>query len=192
MQRRGWIVFAGLALLAACARTPPELTAAELAELSNPSAQTLEIVEERVPNALAIVLETEAIALERGRPLTVQELADARGVGVAYPERIRLYVTNDLPRGRRAGEERATYPKSVGGITRNYGVFVRPKYENARWLIVHEFVHVAQFERLGTEGMVRRSLLEQIVLRGNLSLIEREAIAVSEAYLGEKAPSYAF
>lgn len=178
--------------LSACVSTPPDFTQEQIAQLANPAPARLAKVEERYALALRDVLRAEAIALTSGRVLDEQEIADARAVGVQHPKRIRLYITDELTYFSKDQSKLMRYPKSVGGITRNYGIFVRPKYEKARWLIVHEFVHVAQFERWGVEGMVRRSLLEQIIANGHLLPIEREAISVSEAYLGDEAPRFSY
>jgi hypothetical protein len=43
----------------------------------------------------------------------------------------------------------------TGGLTAVYGVIVRQDCANNLRLLAHEFVHVAQYERLGREGFLQ-------------------------------------
>lgn len=83
-------------------------------------------------------------------------------------------------------------PDLAGGFTAGYGIIVKPRYAGERWLLTHEFVHVVQGEEMGIDGLVERYLIEFLTLPGNLIPIEREAIARSEALLGEAAPGYRY
>ena len=52
----------------------------------------------------------------------------------------------------------------TGGLTAVYGVVVRRDCANNLRLLAHEFVHVAQYERLGREGFLQE-YIQQIAAR---------------------------
>lgn len=186
-----------LSLLTACSvsfvdRKPPPITAQEQALLDNPSPELLRAIEMYVPQASAGVKEAEAIALQKGRVLTEEELVLARRVGVADPEKIRIYFTSRFP----IEEDKIRGGGEIVALTMNYGIFVKPfvsfSRESYLEIITHEFAHVAQFERLGVDGMSRRFNLETFILKDKLIPIEREAIAIGEAVYDDPNTSYGF
>jgi hypothetical protein len=62
------------------------------------------------------------------------------------------------------------------GITFGYGVFIRREYWCDRALLVHELVHVAQYERFGsTEAFLRAYLHECFTVGYAHAPLEREA-----------------
>ena len=72
-------------------------------------------------------------------------------------------------------------PRSAdtGGLTPGYGVTVRRDCANNLRLLAHEFVHVAQYERLGREGFLQQ-YFQQIAAHGYLNApFELEAEAKS-------------
>ena len=72
-------------------------------------------------------------------------------------------------------------PRSAdtGGLTAGHGVIVRRDRANNPRLLTHEFVHVAQYERLGREGFLRE-YIQQIAARGYPNApFEQEAEAKS-------------
>ena len=86
--------------------------------------------------------------LQSGVALTDLQLVDARRVGVAHPDRIRLLRVEQI---------------QTTGLTLRYGIFIRGDCWGERRLTVHEFVHTMQYERLGgVEGFLRPYLLECI------------------------------
>lgn len=187
------IIF-GLFFLSSCTHTPPEITPEEHAMLAAPSQEMKDRIEAILPDALAWQGSVEQDALSNGRPLTSEEMTDARAMGVQHPDRIRIYTVDKIPAfGKSSGSILNMFSMSrAGGLTTGYGVTILHRFEDTRWLKTHEFVHVAQFEDAGNEGMARRYLLEMYTLPGNLIPIEREAIARSEAYLQQTAPDYAY
>jgi len=52
-----------------------------------------------------------------------------------------------------------------GGLTAGYGVIVRRDCANNLRLLAREFVHVAQYERLGREGFLQQ-YIQQIAAHG--------------------------
>ena len=72
-------------------------------------------------------------------------------------------------------------PRSAdtSGLTAGYGVIVRRDCTRNLRLLTHEFVHVAQYERLGREGFLQE-YIQQIAAHGYLDApfeLEAEAKA---------------
>ena len=104
--------------------------------------------------------------LRVGRKLTECELADARAVGVAAPERIRIRAIPAVPNplssvaGLIARFTRYTV-FNPAGMTLGHGIFAIEHLEADRLLLTHEFVHVAQYERYGgVFGFMRRYIFQ--------------------------------
>jgi hypothetical protein len=124
------------------------------------------------PLACAWAAEQERIILQSGVALTESQVADARRVGVAKPERVRLLRVVQIPAPTHpalAAAANATnlISPSTTGLTLRYGIFLRADCWGERSLVVHELVHALQYERLGGfEGFLRPYLLECIVPPG--------------------------
>ena len=56
-------------------------------------------------------------------------------------------------------------PADTTGLTAGYGVIVRRDCANNLRLLAHEFVHLAQYERLGREGFLQQ-YIQQIAAHG--------------------------
>jgi len=134
------------------------------------------------PRAGQWVAAHEAAILAAGEFLTANELADARQAGVRQPERIRLQFVGSIPMPdagvlRGLGKLTGLVSPTTAGITLRYGIYIQQQYRGNRELYVHEFVHVGQYERLGSiEAFLRdylRECLDPGYPRGPL---EQEAI----------------
>jgi len=77
----------------------------------------------------------------------------AKGLGILYPERIRLRAVGRVPPLnwllRRLGERLGLVSGQTVGMTLRYGIFIRDDHWRDRRLLVHELAHVAQYERMG-------------------------------------------
>jgi hypothetical protein len=147
-----------------------------------------------LPLACAWAAEQERVILEHGVKLTEAQLADARVIGVQFPDRARLLGVDQFPvpaDPALAGAAKATGLISAGtaGLTLRYGVFVRSDLWDNRKLVAHELVHTAQYERLGGfEGFLRPYLLECITPPGYpYGPMEQEAIVTSAAVCARQA-----
>jgi hypothetical protein len=145
---------------------------------------TPEQLETLLPLACAWAVGQERAILQSGVPLTESQLADARRVGVAQPERVRLLRVAQIPiptAPALAAAARATNLISplTHGLTLRYGIFIRADCWNQRHLVLHELVHTSQYERLGGfEGFLRPYLLECIAPPGYpYGPMEQEAVA---------------
>ena len=156
-----------------------------------PTAPTVNIItpqqlEMLLPLACAWAVGQERAIVQSGVALSESQLADARRVGVAQPERVRLLRVAQIPvptAPALAAAARATnlINALTHGLTFRYGIFIRADCWNQRPLVVHELVHTLQYERLGGfEGFLRPYLLECITPPGYpYGSMEQEAAATA-------------
>src|SRR4029453_14921082 len=96
----------------------------------------------------------ERTVVQSGVPLSESQLADARRVGVALPERVRLLRVAQIPvptAPTLAAAARATnlINPLTHGLTFRYGIFIRADCWNQRPLVVHQLFQPSQYERVG-------------------------------------------
>lgn len=181
-----------LLALASCALAPRPLTADDLSAVNDPSPEVLAKVESNFLRARDLNQELESRILLEGTRLSAEQIDMARALGVQDVNRVRVLYSTDIPGNpsTRLGKLFNFYV--VAAVTSGYGIIIHPDYSEETWILAHELVHVAQFERLGFDHMVRQRLTETYALPGRLVPLEREAIQKSTDYLGADVPAYAF
>jgi hypothetical protein len=107
-----------------------------------------------LPLACAWAAAQERNITRDGVALTPGQVADARRIGVAKPEQVRLRVADKVPPSLSWVLERLAKPTGLVsehtiGMTLRYGIFIRADHWGERRLLVHELAHTAQYERLG-------------------------------------------
>jgi hypothetical protein len=108
----------------------------------------------------------EAAILRDGLPLSEDQLALARAMGVAAAERVRVQPVNVIPVPlpqflRHTAELLGWLSPHIAGMTLGYGIVLRRNVCRDRCLLAHELTHVAQFERLGRfRGFLREYVRE--------------------------------
>lgn len=123
--------------------------------------------------------------LAEGTPLDERGIADARRIGIACPERVRLLKVNQVPLP--VGALIESLGKWVGapggqtaGLAARYGIFIRADVWDDRRLIAHELTHTAQYERLGGVGPFLRQYLTECLTSGYAAAdLELEANATA-------------
>jgi len=120
--------------------------------------------------AIAFARQSEQEALSQGIPLNAEQLRVARTLGVAEPEKVRVWYTDRLPFPQppelvRLARQLGLNSSTMVAVTYGHGIHVLNRYRNQPGLLAHELVHVSQYERLGLEAFVRRYLLE-VMLNG--------------------------
>ena len=138
-----------------------------------------------LPLACAWAEKQEVILLAQGEPLTEDQLADARRAGVAHPEKIRVARVETLPQPE--NDELMFIAKHIGlfsprsvGLTLGYGICLNPLVWEDRYTLVHECVHVGQYERLnGIRPFLGEYLRECIEPGYPFGRLEQEAILVA-------------
>jgi hypothetical protein len=127
----------------------------------------------------------EKQAQDSGRPLNPIEFKLAQNVGVAHPEEVRILSVRRMPlpshpRVKQLARRVGLLNADTGGLTAAYGVIVRRDCAKNLRLLAHEFVHVAQYERLGREGFLQE-YIQQTAAHGYLNApfeLEAETKAV--------------
>ena len=129
------------------------------------------------------------MASRRGKPLTAAQLKDARALGVREPERVRLLRVAEIVPFDHPVLDGLVWPLRralvrSAGLTARYGILIRADHWDDRRLLMHEMVHVAQYERLGgIRPFLRAYLLECMVEGYPLGPLEQEAIAVTREFM---------
>jgi hypothetical protein len=146
---------------------------------------TPEQFEMLLPLACKWAAAQERRILATGEALSDTLLTDARLVGVAVPEWIRLlYVPEipipDDPALRAAKLETQFLSPLTRGLTLRYGIFIRADCKCDRTMVIHELGHTAQYERLGGfEPFLRRYLFECLTIGYPEAPMEQEVIALT-------------
>jgi len=95
-----------------------------------------------LPLACAWAEEQERIILRDGVPLSPNQITDAKSIGVAQPERVRLLSVASIPipehpELRAAADATQLISPRTGGLTLRYGIFIRTDCWSERRLIFH-------------------------------------------------------
>jgi hypothetical protein len=108
-------------------------------------------------------------------------MGDARRIGVAAPDRVRLLQVEEIPIPQDAGLRAAAkatglLSPTTAGLTLRYGILIRSPFWGARDLVVHELVHVWQYERFGGFApFLEQYLWECVTLGYTKAPLEQEA-----------------
>ena len=134
-----------------------------------------------LPLAAEWAREQEQRILREGQPLSAEQIADARAVGVREPERVRVLRVEEIPAPphpilKALSAQIEFLPARPSGLTFQYGIFLRTDCPQDRHLVVHELVHTSQYERLGGIVSFLRDYIKECVTLGyRESSLEREA-----------------
>ncbi len=154
---------------------------------------TPEQFERLLPLACEWATAQEQRILATGEALSKTMLADARLVGVAAPERVRLLHVPEIPIPadpvlRAAVQETQFLSPLTRGLALRYGIFVRSDCRFDRTMVIHELGHTAQYERLGGfEPFLRQYLFECLTIGYPEAPMEQEVIALTARLSGSQA-----
>jgi hypothetical protein len=146
----------------------------------------LEQIDQLLPLAAEWATEQERRVLCEGVPLSKEELADAKAIGVRNPERVRLLRVDSIPVPahpmlRAAAASINFVTAAPRGLALDYGIFVRADHWRDRELIAHELAHTAQYQRLGGIIPFLQTYLGQCATVGyQQAPLELEASAAAE------------
>lgn len=126
--------------------------------------------------------------MQNGRDLAPHEKADATLAGVRQPQRIKICVVRNIPSPTKGtlGEANRLLKlitDQTAGLTLNYGLFIRNDCLEDSPLLFHEFVHVAQYERLGGfQGFLPCYLQQCVTFEYKNAPLELEAVRAAKNY----------
>lgn len=138
-----------------------------------------------LPLACLWATEHEGIILRDGVPLSPDQTTDAKAIGVAHPEKVRLLKVMRIPMPehpalRAAAEATNLISPNTAGLTLRYGIFIRADCWGVRPLVFHELVHTLQYERLGGfEKFLPQYLQECITIGYPAAPMEQEAVTTT-------------
>ena len=138
-----------------------------------------------LPLARAWAEEQERIILRDGVPLSPAQTTDARSIGVAHPEKVRLLKVTHIPIPenpalRDAAVAIQLISPRTGGLTVRYGIFIRADYGDDRRVVFHELVHTFQYERLGGfQQFLQQYLYECNTVGYPAAPLEQEAVTTT-------------
>jgi len=139
-----------------------------------------------LPLAVRWASQQEQKILRAGVALDDSQVTDARLMGVARPEKVRLLKVDQVPLPanrllRWAAKRTKLISSDTAGMALRYGIFIRSDCWQMRRLIAHECVHTAQYERLGgIEEFLSLYLRECLELGYPSGLLEQEAFLKSQ------------
>lgn len=138
-----------------------------------------------MPLACTWAEEQEQLILEQGVALTDDQMSDARRIGVAVPERVRLLQVEEIPLPQDPGLHAAAkatglLSPTTAGLTLRYGIVIRSPFWGERDLVAHELVHVWQYEQFGGFApFLRQYLWECLTLGYAKAPMEQEAQSIA-------------
>lgn len=164
-------------------------SAEQLRALDQPPAEVVAKIDKYLARSVAWYDKSEGEMLAQGRPLTPAELKMAARIGVANPEKVRIVVLEKFPMPedpelRAEAENYGMGSFWEGGRTVGHSIVLKPSYEKPK-VIFHELVHVAQVEKLGHEGFLRRYFIEMLVVGYFKAPLELEAYTRQEQIDGK-------
>ncbi|HHT9011991.1 hypothetical protein [Burkholderia cenocepacia] len=129
-----------------------------------------DILPSALPAAVAWAEAEAARGLARGAPLTPAQADDARTVGVAQPERIRVMAVDrmpfpDTPTLAAIARDTGLLAPGTIGLTLGHAVYVL-RGQDTRRLLTHEFRHVHQYEAAGSIGAFLARYLHEVATVG--------------------------
>jgi hypothetical protein len=125
------------------------------------------------------------LIIEQGVGLTKGQMADARRIGIASPDRVRLMKVEQIPLPqhpalRSVAQETGLLSPATAGLTLRYGIYIQSSVWGKRQLVVHELVHVRQYEQWGFDAFLRKYLWECVTRGYPHAPMEQEAQSVAE------------
>ncbi len=157
-------------------------SAEEMRLLETPPAAVSAKIDRFFPRVRSWYDAVEARYGPQGRPLTAGEIDAARRLGVARPDELRITVLEQFPMPddaelRTEAEGYGLGSPLEGGRTHGKVILIKPHLAENLTVLRHEFVHVAQQDRMGRDAFLRRYLVEMEILGYARSPLELEAYA---------------
>jgi len=149
----------------------------------------MDFIKNIIPLACEWAQQQEEIILSRGNPITSDLFKHAQKLGIKNPGKIKILavpeiIAPDDPLLREACIQTNFLFPNMAGLTLEYGIYVVDSYLRNQPLLVHELVHVSQYEALGgIRHFLERYIPELIEFGYNNAPLEQEAQKKTEELL---------
>ncbi len=141
----------------------------------------MDFVKNIIPLACEWAQQQEEIILSKGNPITSDLLKHAQKLGIKNPGKIRILAVPEIsapadPLLRKACIQTSFLFPNMAGLTLDYGIYVVAGYLRDQPLLVHELVHVSQYEALGgIRHFLERYIPELVEFGYDSAPLEQEA-----------------
>jgi hypothetical protein len=134
--------------------------------MSTNNTDLIELLPTMLPKAIAWAEAQSQLILAQGAPLGDQDIEDARTVGVANPQAVRIAIVPRMPLPedadlRTLALDTGLLGPETTGLTLGHGILIL-RGQESRPLFTHELRHVHQYEQAGSIAAFLRAYLEQI------------------------------
>jgi hypothetical protein len=177
-----------LVLLGGCTFAKVSLTKQERSLLENPPDSAIQFAKKHVGEAHAFFKKHEKkIGHSEADVLSLSAcmLKRAELLGVISPQNIKVVIGNELPIPRKDNELYDVYvkiagdPRSAGAITYGKNIYIRPLYSNSYNILIHELVHVMQFQKYGEIAYLEKYMTDAQIVNYHQIPFESEAFIKS-------------
>ncbi len=129
------------------------------------------LLDRMLPLATQWVEEQQATILRTGVPLSNHRAFDAYLAGVKNPLAVRVLKMDLIPTPTHpvlanANEMIGLVSPLTAGITFGHGIYIRADFWDDRALLVHELVHVGQYEHYGSVAAFLAAYLDECLTFG--------------------------
>jgi hypothetical protein len=133
----------------------------------------------------------ETKILANGVGLSPDQEIDAFLAGVKAPNKIRLLKIDlipfpDSPALTIELNQIGLLNNAAIGLTLGHGIYIKNTHWNKRDVLVHEFAHVMQFERLGFKQFLLQYISECLAFGYPFGYLEMEARKIEKSICGPK------
>ncbi len=145
-----------------------------------------------LPFATRWVERNERKILIDGDPLSEEQFATAVLMGVGSPEKVRVLKVALIPTPGGfstcwAAKASGLFSCNTAGMSLRYGILIREEFSRDPFLLAHELVHTAQYERLGGIKNFLEAYLRECLLIGYPEApMEQEAILKAQELRNHK------
>jgi len=175
-------IFLILASLFGCTCVKVDLTEQQKESLLNPPSNVVDFVQRHLDSSLTFFENWgEAVSQENIKHLSDCMKDKASLLGVQSPETVEVVVTQDLPVPEKENELYEVYlkvvgdPKDAGAITYGHRIYVKPLFSNSYSIILHELVHVMQYQKYGKKYFLRQYMIASQLVQYHKIPFEAEA-----------------
>ncbi len=181
-----YIILLFLAAVVACSFTRVSLTDEEKQKIIKPPKEIKHYVSQHIDAVHEFMgNHYQQFPLQDQRVLTECMQEAASFLGVVNADKVRVIVTNNLPIPEEGTDLYEVYlkiagdPKHAGAITVGHYIFIKPMYSRSYHILLHELVHVMQYEKFGSKAFLEKYMTDAQIVAYSQIPFESEAFVIA-------------